>query len=362
MPWVRTHYRRPRRRATSSASGFLFLLIVFLSLAVLGAIVKIVTAGVVFVGKHIISILLIGFVAAAVPLAIAVARGRKRRAFERLETRARSLCATPILDDAAATLTNSEILKLSPLPNELEDTLEALYRGEVAKALDDRHLDDNERTRLDALSRTFRLASSTIQQAELEAFLQVYTDAVADDRLTGEEEQALTALQGALRIPPESIRTQTERLRKLGREREALLDELGAARQVARGHLEPIECPVALKRGETCYFSSPFGEKKMRVVSSQRIAGMQFSEKDLVDDRAGDLHVTDKRLLLVAGGTTSIAINKVIDIKVDDGSRILSIVVDGRKSAYYFAVAQPFVLAAFLHRARDGLSSAAGST
>jgi hypothetical protein len=355
MPWVRAHYRPSRRRATSSGSGVFFLVLIFLALAVLGAILKVVVAGVTFAREHIVAVLLIGFVVAAAPLALAVTRRRRRQALERLEARVRSLCAAPNLDESAAAVTESEIRKLSPLPTELADVLEALYRGEIASALDDRHLDSKERSRLDALSRTFGLASSTIQQAELEAFLQVYTHAVADDRLTGAEEQTLAALQSALRIPPESIQRQTEKLRKLGRERETLLAELAAAREVTRAPLNPIQCSIVLKRGENCYLSSSFHEKKMRVVSSQQIAGMRFAEKNLVDDRAGDLYITNKRLLLVAGGTTSIVLDKIIDIKVDDDSRILSIVVDGRKSAYYFAVPQPFVLAAFLHRARDGL-------
>jgi hypothetical protein len=56
----------------------------------------------------------------------------------------------------------------------------------------------------------------------------------------------------------------------------------------------------------------------------------------------------------VADGTTSIALSKVLDVKVDTDTQLVSVVVDGRKSAHFFEVPQPFVFAAFLHRARDG--------
>jgi len=357
MPWVRAHYRRPRRRhSTSSANGVVILAIV--ALAVIVAIIKIVAAliaaGVTFVSEHKVMVVIVGLVAAVTPLGIVVTRRRKRRAIERLETEVRALCTAAIITDAEVVGVEAQRRELSPLPLALEAEFEALYRGEVARALDDRLIDDKERHRLDDLARVLGLASSVIQQAELEAFLEVYADAVADDKLTASEEQTLTALQGTLRIPKESIQEQTEKLRKLGQERKDLLIELTTAREVVRGKVEPIECPRALRRGESCYFTSPFTEKRLKVVSSQRIAGMRLSEKDLVDERAGDLYVTDKRLLLLAGGTTSIALDKIFDIKVETSTQVLSVIVDGRKSAYYFEVPRPFVFAAFLHRARDG--------
>lgn len=357
MPWVRAHYRRPRRRSSkSSANGAIVVLIA--AFLAIGLVLKIVTAllsaGVAFVSEHKVAVAVLGLAAAITPLSIGLVRLRRTRALERLELSARSLCAGSTIPEPDLEQVRAKIRRLGPLPESLNTEFESLYRGEVARALDDRVLNDQERRRLDALARGLDLAVPVVQQAETEAFLEVYADAIADRKLTVGEEQTLASLRSALRLSEESIRPQLENLQKLAQEREGQLAELRSAQEIVRAELQPIQCPVSLRRGEVCYFSSPFSEKKLRVMRSQTIAGTRFSDKDLVAEREGSLYVTDKRLLLVADGTTSIALSKVLDVKVDTDTRLVSVIVDGRKRAHFFEVPQPFVFTAFLHRARDG--------
>lgn len=355
MPWVRAHYRRPRARRGTSANGAVGLIILLLLAAAIAmkVVVAIIAAGIALVKAFWWALLGLAVGTAAIGAVIFTSRRNKKNALQLFEEHARTLASTSPASEADADSLTAMARRIGRLPAEIILVLESLYRDAVARAIEDRHIDREERRRLDLLARAFNLSQASVEQAELEAFLEIYTDVVADKRLTAAEEQVITGLQAALRIPEASIRKEVDHLLSLRIHRADLLSQLTTAREVMNEDVQPIVVPIPLRRGERCYFTSPFTEKKLKVVSTFSVGGQRFSDKDLVDERAGTLYVTNLRLLLVHGGTTSIAANKLLDIKVDEQTNILSLVIDGRKSAHYFVVPQPFVLAAFLHRAPD---------
>jgi len=65
---------------------------------------------------------------------------------------------------------------------------------------------------------------------------------------------------------------------------------------------------------------------------------------------SGDLYVTSERVLLVASGTTTLNLSKILDVAVDADSKILALTVDGRKTPYLLQIQEPFIAAAHIDR------------
>lgn len=241
---------------------------------------------------------------------------------------------------------------LTPLPDDITIKLEEIYRREILDVLDDKELDDAERTQLDNLAKALGLSDQATSTAELQAFLSLYSEAVADERLTKSEDTALSRLQQRLRFDPALIQEQGAHIARLRAERQALAEQQRLARQVMSSPLVAIETPVQLQRRERCHYECDAVELKNRIVESYSLGGVRYTEKDLVEERSGKLLVTDKRILLVGEGAASYPLKKILDVKVVSSASAVMLVIDGRKSGVYLQVEQPLVLAAYVRRAR----------
>lgn len=331
MPWVRAHYRRPRRhrsdiRVLLGLIGLLFLAAV----AAAYALVTLVVTGAALVRTYL--------------------RWRRQRALDDLAAKVRAIASKTLLSEDDVRSVERSFRALSPLPAQMVADFQALYRDQVAAAISDHDVSAEERHRLTLLGRLLRLDPQTLKQTEIEAFLQVFSAVIADGKLTEAEEQIVERLRRGLDVPDDAIREQLRIFHQLRQKRQDLLAELQAAQEVLQKELMPVEAPIPLRRGEACYLISPYTEKKERVVESYNIGGARFSEKGLIDHASGTLYATNKRVLLVSSGSKSIDHNKILDIKVDADTCIMALTVDGRRTPYYLDVPRPFYAAAILNR------------
>lgn len=317
------------------------------------AVVAVVKAAVSFVASHWVAVLSVLALAALAGALLQAKRYWRARRLAQLESLAVQACKSTALDPTTMEALSRLQRELSPLPAETHLMLEAVYRTEVSLALDDRVIENRERERLDVLGQTLGLPSETISKVEMEAFLVIYEAAVADNSLTAHEEEVLHSLGQRLRFDQALIAAQLKKLSEMGAARDALVAQLREAREVMAAPLVAIEAPVRLQDKEVCYHTTAAAQVKERVVDSYVFGGTRYTDRDLVDQQSGILLVTNKRLLFAADGAHSFMLKKILDVKV--GSGIVSMVIDGRKTAVHFRAERPHVLAAYINCARDAV-------
>jgi len=125
---------------------------------------------------------------------------------------------------------------------------------------------------------------------------------------------------------------------------------LRRAKEIRGGHAEPITPSVKLKASEQCFFEAAFTEKKEKIAWTYVVDGVRHKETELETVRSGDLYITSERVLLVASGTTTLKLSKILDTAVDAESKMLALTVDGRKTPHLLQVREPFVAAAHIDR------------
>jgi hypothetical protein len=177
---------------------------------------------------------------------------------------------------------------------------------------------DAERRLLHELEQHFELASDFCSDARTEIFREAYLEAVADHELTHVEENSLESIRQGLSIPESAIQSDLE-----------FLDVLKGVREIRDGKLPVVSPTHPLQKSEECYFESPARILKEKALRSFQQDGQRYQVRGLVTDKEGQVYITNKRVLLVHEGTSSIRIDKILDVEVDLDRSLISIVRDG---------------------------------
>ena len=115
----------------------------------------------------------------------------------------------------------------------------------------------------------------------------------------------------------------------------SLLDRLQELRAIRDGALPTAEAETKLRRGEVCHLQSEGRLLKKRVLHSFSRDRQKYTVRGFVIDKAGTLLVTSKRVLLIHKGTTSIALDKILDLEVDEDRQLLTLTRDGVATPAY---------------------------
>lgn len=200
------------------------------------------------------------------------------------------------------------------------------YLDLLDDVLADQIIDDDELTWLIAVKEDFGIPDAFASQAHLHAFRTVYLESVSDHDLSASEEATLAHVRERLRIPDSDIEEE------LG-----VLDQLRDLRDIRGGQLPEISCGTKLQRGEVCHFEGPGRKLKRKKLRSFQEDGQRYQVEGLVIDKEGEFYVTNKRVLLVDDGTTSVRHDKVLDVELDVDQSLISIVKDGAQRALLFS-------------------------
>ncbi len=195
------------------------------------------------------------------------------------------------------------------------------YLDLVTAVVRDLQVMDSELELLTQLEDLLPLDNSFWQDARVDAFRQVYLEAVADHELTEEEENALDHVRDRLAIPAPAVAPELE-----------VVARLREIRRIRQGELPVIEPSFPLQKSEVCHFEANarlLKEKNLRTFQSQ---GQRYKVRGLVIDKEGSLLVTDKRLLLVHDGATSVRLDKILDVEIDSDRNLLLIKKDGAEA------------------------------
>ena len=211
------------------------------------------------------------------------------------------------------------------------------YLNVVHRIVMDGQVNAQEKAFLAQLEQLFGLEGGFCKEARLDVFRIVYLECVADHALALEEEASLNAIREGLGIPEDSV------VAELG-----FLEHLKEIRTILSGDLTPLTPSVSLQDGEKCYHESEARLLKMKTTRSFQRAGERYKVRALVAEKQGLLLVTNKRLLLVHDGTTSIPLKKILHVQLDYDRNLLAITKDGVGTLVYLTSPDAYRASAIL--------------
>jgi hypothetical protein len=201
----------------------------------------------------------------------------------------------------------------------------ANYLAYLRDTLVDRRVADDEIARLELVERTFNLPESFVRGARVSAFRTVYLEAVSDHELESAERETLDHIRESLSIPEDELADEL-----------ATVARLVEIRTIRKGALPVVDAGMRLQRDETCHHRGEGRLVKSKVLRSFQQDGQRHKIEGLVVEKKGVLLITNKRLLLVHDGTSSVRLDKILDIEVDLDQNLLSIVKDGAQKPALF--------------------------
>lgn len=243
---------------------------------------------------------------------------RHRRARERLHALlVRSVAAARPLSDRALARLRTALEDRWLTAADRAGELHLGYLVAARRIVEDGYATPQEVELLEQLESVFDLDPERCTAARVDAFRGVWLLAVADHELTEEEEENLVLLREALRIPSSAV---VEEL--------SFVERLTNLRRIREGELPAVEPAHPLRSGEVCHYEGPARLLRERNLRTFQREGRRYRVRGLVVDREGTLLVTDRRILLVHSGTTTIPLHRIVDVEVDLDRSLVRVIRD----------------------------------
>jgi Protein of unknown function (DUF4236) len=196
--------------------------------------------------------------------------------------------------------------------------------GALDRLIADRRISDDELEFLAQIEKALPVSADFAHQARLELFREAYFQAVADHDLETREEALLDEIRSRLAISDDAIRQEL-----------SAVEDLRALRSVRQGSLTPIETSVPLQKSEECYFESAARLLKETTLRRIQRDHQRYAIRGFVVDTEGTLIVTNKRVVVVHEGTTSLRAERILDVDVDADRNLIKIIRDGSRRPMY---------------------------
>lgn len=195
------------------------------------------------------------------------------------------------------------------------------YLEFLLSVVEDGSVTDDELLLLKQVEELFQLPPEFIQDARADAFRDAYIEAIADRELSAEEEQSLLHIRNSLKISESILKPELE-----------MVEKLAKIRSIRQGDLPIIDSRTSMQKSEICHYETEARILKEKNLNSFRREGQKYIVRGLVLDKEGIMLVTNKRLLILHQGTTSIPLSKMLDMEVDYDQNLLTITKDGARS------------------------------
>lgn len=178
--------------------------------------------------------------------------------------------------------------------------------------------------RLDHAEAVLSLDPELVKRTKLEAYRTALVEATADHDLTEEEKASLDRVRTACGLSDGDLEGEL-----------ALVARLRELRAIRDGALPQVEATVKLRSGEVCHLKSEGRLLKRRILRSFSRNRQKYKVRGFIIDKAGTLLVTSKRVVLIHKGMTSITLDKIVDLEVDEDRQLLTLTRDGLVTPSY---------------------------
>ncbi len=222
---------------------------------------------------------------------------------------------------AAASLTRLHVATRDPRLDEgaARAELRGAYLEAAVRLAADGYVEEGEATLLEQLEESFAIDPESCAAARLDAYHALYLAAVADRELSAQEEASLDGVRKALRVPPEDVAPE-----------QAVLQRLHGLREIRAGRLPVVDPGVPLESGERCHYAAPARLLREKTVRRFQRDGRKYKVRGLTVVAEGTLLLTDRRVLVIAEGTTSVPADRILDLDVDLDRNLLRLTEDER--------------------------------
>jgi len=231
------------------------------------------------------------------------------------------------LDEYKTKLDNIFILNKEPLTNEktvesnklkkkiksstqndkVKKIEEDVYNALLDKIIEDDEITPTEKEYIQKLESIIDVSENVKDIIKKEIFKSYYFNAIQDREITQKEIDTLKNISSGLSIGSESIK-----------------DELDTVEEIIRmqklsSPLEPIpSVPIKLQRSETPYYL-----RTGKVLSKRKANKKSGKEYEYSIKREGTLIITNKRIMVIKEGTTSVKMSDIVDVDVDIDEKIV---------------------------------------
>lgn len=201
-----------------------------------------------------------------------------------------------------------------------------IYQAVLDHVLDDQRITDAERDRLVAAREILNLDSAQLRLLHKELFTSAWLEAIEDKRITRAETDWIEQLLDGLDLPREDVCRELE-----------FINELIKAQQLTAplSMVEPGEGNAHLQANESLYVW------QTAQVLTRRGKGDHINWRV---HREGNLLLTDKRLLVVGGGTTQLRLDDITEVEIDFDEGLLVLHKRGVGRPTWIRTATPFLL------------------
>jgi hypothetical protein len=194
-----------------------------------------------------------------------------------------------------------DISKIPELLIKIKNIEKEVYTALLDKIIDDKEITQDEKNTIETFESIIELDPSFKQQSKKELFILYYYDAIADHRIT---ENELSSIKNIID--------------GLGLDKTAVIDEMKTIQEILRAQnltlpLKPINSvSIKIQKNEIPYYSG-----NGKILSRKKSKNGSDDKYEYTIRREGDYVITDKRILVVNDGSSTVNLKEVLDVDVD---------------------------------------------
>lgn len=201
-----------------------------------------------------------------------------------------------------------------------------VYKAVLDKIIDDRLITQTEKEQIEALEQVIKLPDPDILDIKKELFSSFYLDAIADTMITQDESKSLNNIIEGLRLPRKEIINEIK-----------IINEIVKAQKLSIP-LTPIETTnIKLQKSETPYY-----EGTGRVLSRRKAKKSSEDDYEYTILRDGKLVITDKRVMVIKEGTSTLKLSDILDIDVNVDERFIIASKNTSSRPFILETKEPF--------------------
>jgi hypothetical protein len=195
----------------------------------------------------------------------------------------------------------SDISIIPELLNKIKNIEKEVYAALLDKILDDKEITLDEKNTIETFESIVELDQSFKQQSKKELFSLYYYDAIADHKITKEELSKITNIINGLELDKSAIDEEMK-----------IIQEILRAQNLVPP-LNPIDSvPIKIQKSEIPYYSGTG-----KILSRKKIKNGSDDKYEYTIRREGNYVITDKRILIVNDGSSTVNLKEVLDVDVD---------------------------------------------
>ena len=215
--------------------------------------------------------------------------------------------------------------KYSGLKEKINEMERNVYAAVIDKTIDDQLISEQEHCLINTLEKIVTISDEYKLETKKEVFRLLYLDIIADHEINPEEIEKIKSYLSGLELHESDVREELKVIREILRMQKLSLP------------LKPVEILVSnLQKKETAYYNG-----NAKVLSRKKAKKSSKYDYEYSIRREGRFIITDKRLLVISEGVTTVKLKDILDIDVDLDNSMIVISKEGSSIPVFIETTEP---------------------